>query len=993
MRIYLLAVLIVAGFSSLGQSLDKLLESAKGALEHGHWDRALNEYTNIMQVGTGKLSAMQSADLYNNIGFLYQRQFDSEKAEYYLGLAAKFHEEAGIPSPLDYATVCQNLGLLFMDLALVDEAEKYFDRAISLIKNSTDDPVRLAKAKSMMARLYEEAGEYEMAFKLLQEQYQVFLSHSGSESPDYAEVCSYMGRIYLLNGDPSKAEEYFNKSSAIYKKLGSDYNLEHAETLEHLGSFYQKLGRYPEAEKTLMESLEMKKSVVDGSQASIIGTLNNLGILYQELNNIPRAKELFMQVVEDSKKYMGTDHPFYATALNNLGTISQHQGDFADAKSRFLEAISIYDKKYGPGHPFAADALNNLAKVERWLGNYQQAEAYYKQVLKLDEKVFGKNNSEYATTLLNLGILYSSMGSEMEAESYYLEAESIRKEVLGEKHPAYASALEHLGLHYFGLDKYDLSEEYFRRAVEILIEEIGTNFPVMTESERELFYEEISQDIDRYNFIASTLLYKKPELIKTIFDFQIKTKAILFNSSNKINQKLETSDPKLKEQYRLWQKEKRMLTNFYMMGKQELENNNIDLSEFERNVSNLEKQLVLNLNEFGSLLPADNENWEAVQRRVKPNEAIVEIIRINELKIIKEKDQTIYGFTDNTKYLAIIFTANAPNGPTYALLGNDFHPEEAWYARYRNSFLYDVEDKETFKVLWKPIHDKIGDVKRVRVSPDGIFYKMNPNTFRLPSGDFLIDRYFVSYITSCKDLFREPTNDVRRKAYLFGNPSFVASSQSSTVGLKALPGAENEIKSINTILGDEGWNSKSYLGGEATETSVRSAINPTILHIATHGYFGDQGAIIKQLVDNENPLFKSGLYLANVSDTYNAYNRGSTTISFNDGILTAYEAMGLSLESTQLVVLSACESGLGDVKNGEGVYGLQRAFMVAGARNLITSIVKVEDRATNELMVAFYKNLSSSDQIAESMRRAQMTIKEKYKKANIWGAFILIGTD
>jgi CHAT domain-containing protein/tetratricopeptide (TPR) repeat protein len=962
-------------------------------MSQDHWDRAIGEYLDILKTGTGKLTSLESAGIYNDLGFLYQRQLDNERAEYYLGLAAKFHEQSGIQLPLEYAKVCQNLGLLYMDIAAFDESLTFLERAVSLIQANSKDAILLAKAKSMLARLYEEGGNTEYAFELFQEQYQVFLSHSGSESPDYAEVCSHMGRIYLLTGQPSKAEEYFNKSSAIYKKLGTNYRLEHAITLENLGAFYQKMGRYPEAEKTMLASLEMKKSVEDGSQALIIASLNDLGILYEELNNIPRAKELFQQVVDESKKHVGTEHPIYATALNNLGNIAKRQRQFAEAKASFLEAIAIYDRKYGPEHPISADALNNLATVERWLGNVSQAEQYYKRVLKIDEKVFGKLHPEYATTLLNLGILYSSIGSEMEAEAYYLEAAQIRKQVLGENHKYYASALESLGIHYFALGQLDLSEEYFRKAAEILIGQIATNFPVMTEEERELFYQEISEDIARYNFVATSLLYKRPELVKTIFDFQIKTKAILFNSSTKVNQKLEASDPKLREQYREWQKEKRMLTNFYMMGTQELERNNINIADYERVVANLEKQLVLGLSEFGALLPADNENWQSVQRKVKPDEAIVEIIRIKELKIIKEADQTIYGFTDNTRYLAIIFSSNNPSGPTYAILGNDYHPEDSWYARYRNSFLYDIEDKESFKVLWKPIHDKIGEVKRVRVSPDGIFYKMNPNSFQLPSGDFLIDRYFVSYITSCKDLFREPTKEVRRRAYLFGNPLFVSAGNGQSVGLQPLPGAESEIKSIGDLLTVDGWSQKSFIKGDATETSLRSAINPTILHVATHGYFGDQGAVIKQLETNTNPLFKSGLYLANVSDTYKAYQTGGSTISFNDGILTAYEAMGLSLENTNLVVLSACESGLGDVKNGEGVFGLQRAFMVAGARNLITSIVKVQDQATNELMVAFYKNYSTTNNIGESMRKAQISIKNKYKKANIWGAFMLIGTD
>jgi CHAT domain-containing protein len=212
-----------------------------------------------------------------------------------------------------------------------------------------------------------------------------------------------------------------------------------------------------------------------------------------------------------------------------------------------------------------------------------------------------------------------------------------------------------------------------------------------------------------------------------------------------------------------------------------------------------------------------------------------------------------------------------------------------------------------------------------------------------------------------------------------------------------LPGTEKEVEELQQLLKQKGWVTDEYIEKSASEEQVKVLSSPKIFHIATHGFYtpameeSDLEALTESEASvTENPLLKTGLLLTGAGDVL---NKTKYNYNMESGILTAYEAMSLNLDQTDLVVLSACETGLGEVSNGEGVYGLQRAFLVAGAKVLIMSMFKVDDAATQELILNFYRKWLSTNNIRQSFIDAKKELRVDYPEPIYWGSFVMIGLD
>lgn len=969
------------------QNINSLIAQAEESLNKNHWLQAEERFLSILDKYVDNLTYLQRANIYNHLGFLSIQLLDPIEAERKLNLAILYHEEAGIPNQKDYADALLNMGILYLEQVEFDLSRRYIQKSLDILGELSGSQKDYWVARSKLAYLYEEAGSYTLALSIYDESYDQLVASGNDLSPDFAEICSHKGRILILTGNPSEGEEFINLSTTIYESLGSEYDVRRAESLESLAVFYERMGRYGDAEKTLLTALEIKRSIPDEAKILIIETLNDLGIMYHETGQHAKASEMFAEVVKECEANVGTDHPFYATAKNNLGTLALASGNISEARDMFTDALANYKVNFGTMHPYYANTLNNLARVERKLGNNDMAEKYYMEVLHIDEKVYGKRHPDYATTLINVGVLYSSIGKEVEAEKYYKEAVDIREEVLGVNHPAYGSALEYMGMHSLAMGKRVEAEQCFRKSIQIQIDQIELLFPIMTDHERQIFHENIRANIDRYNYIALGLLNQNPDLVKTIFDFQLHTKSVLFNTSYKVHEEVaESDDLELKQKYEKWQSDKRLMASYHQMGAQELEQLNVNLGYEESKLERLESEIVAIMEDFAGALQHVYGSWKSVQDYVKPGEAIVEIIRVPQFASLTRTEGTLFGFTGQTQYLAIVFT-NGSDAPKHVVIGQDFMTDEQHFNVYKNYLNQGSGD--AFGRLWAPIDQAVGKTTSVKIIPDGIYNEVNPNALKMSNGKYVIDKYYVSYLTSARDLFVEEAQVYNKKSYLIGNPGY-SSGQGHKLELSSLSGSEAEVNEIAGTLAS-GWDVKTYLGNDANELRIRSAYSPTVLHIAAHGFFNDIYNFISSHSPIHSAFFSSGIFLTGASETITRFERGIQTIPENDGILTTYEAMNLDLQRTQLVVLSACELGLEDAENGAGVYGLQRALTVAGARNIITSLSKVEDDAIKELMVSFYKKFNETNKVKESLIQAQLKLREKYNDPKVWGAFILTG--
>lgn len=971
------------------QNINSQISEAEQNLVRNHWEKARDSFKQIIEKYEDDMTYHQRARAYNHLGFLYYSLLDPFEAERYLNLSILYHEEAGIPNQRDYAKALLNMGVLYLDQVEFDLARQYIQKSIEILEKLPNAGAQYWIARSKLGFVYEEAGSYTLALSIYNESYEQLVASGNDLSPDFAEICMHKGRILIFTGDPEEGEKFINLSTTIYESLGPDFAVQRAESLEHLAIFYERMGRYDEAEQTLLTVLKLKRSIPDEADILIIETLNDLGIMYHQLGQYEKAKEMFNEVVAECEENVGTDHPFYATAKNNLGALAIAEGNFVDARDMFNAALATYKMKFGESHPYYANALNNLARVERKLGNTYLAEQYYREVLKIDERIYGKDHPDYATTLINLGILCSANNRESEAAKYYEEAVQIRAKVLGVKHPAYGSALEYMGMHALAIGNHLDAEKYFSESIKIQIERIHTLFPIMSETDRQVFYDGISKSIDRYNFIAYGLLDQKPELIRNIYDFHVKTKGILFSTSDKVLEKIQESDDyELKEMYRQWQTDKQLLASYFQMGIHELEDLNINLQHEEARIERLEDNLIARIDNFEGSLQRFRENWQSVQQKVRPDEAFAEVIQIREFESLDQTQGTLFSFTNFTKYLAIIFLPNE-NEPVFEILGADVTTDPQYLSQYRDYLNGDTDGQKSFDLLWKPIHERVKDVDFVRLGSDGIFHGINPNVYNTSGKKYVIDDYLVTTLSSPHDLFRENDIVYSQRAYIFSNPDYVSSEISDPADMGELPiisGVREEV------FGAEDWNVRLYEGENANELRVRSAFNPTILHFDAYGFFEDRFKYIRTKSPLTSKLFQSGIYLSGASESYSRFLEGIRTISENDGILSTHEIMNLDLTKTKLVVVSDIVNQANS-SNVHASYGLQRAFIVAGAHNVLMKVLKTEQDINEETLSLFYKKYNETKKIGSSLKETQLELRAKYPDPRKWGGFMITGIE
>ncbi len=891
-----------------------------------------------------------------------------------------------------------NYAISFGDNSSPHEAKGSINQAKSFAyyladpKNVTDVPPKIkGQNLNYTGEILYVSSSYKMSEKSFLKANKIYNENNLSDSAFAGLTLSNLGLLYHTTGRYALAEEYTLK--ALEKRENSKEKIGYAASLNNIAVLYKDMGYYTKAEEYIIKAENYLKETGKENTIKFAIVQNNRAMIYQMIGKYKDAEKLMKKSIDIAGKEIKEKSSTYVRLKVNLALLYQLTKRYDEAEKIYLDAIKIKKRRMGKSHPDYAVLLRNTASLYQQMRRFDQVESMLKEAVGIYVKQFGKEHPSYAQSIYELGLFYQSQDNLSEAEPLLNEALEIQQKTLGEHHPNITLTYENIAILYWQKEDYKKAAEIYRKTLNEYIYQINTFFPAMNEYEKTKFWEKIQAKFVRYYNFAVDAQNDVPEIPGDVYNFHIATKALLLSSSRKVKARiLNSGDDALIAKYNNWQDTKSWLAKLYTYSNEELKEENINIDSLETVVLNLEKDLTKSSEEFKEANELKTISYNDIANVLKPNEAAVEIIRINSFSYLYPKDQI--------QYLALVLKNNN-EVPKMVFMKDGDNMESAWSEEYQETIHSGKSMKPFYDYYWKGIAELIStDDKKLYVSVDGIYNQVNINTIQLPSERHILDVKDVRFVTNTKDILSfNKTKTFSKTAFLLGYPDYKLDLPDEYVVLSPLPGTEKEVNTIQSLLNSNYYDVKKVLEKNATEENLKKVNSPYILHIATHGYFLENEADpsedtrsfgIEPMKAYENPLLRSGLLLAGADRTVNEMNTKDTKDS-DDGILNAFEAMILNLDNTDLVILSACQTGLGEIKNGEGVYGLQRSFQIAGASSVITSLWEVSDEGTQDLMSSFYKHWLKSGDKHDAFHKAQLEIKEKYKFPFYWGAFVLVG--
>jgi CHAT domain-containing protein len=662
--------------------------------------------------------------------------------------------------------------------------------------------------------------------------------------------------------------------------------------------------------------------------------------------------------------------------------LEQENGELDKAEATFEKVLDLQSSFLKIGKKSEANLAHtkaNIAALYVEKGQLQKAETSLKEAYELYKESKGIDDLETAEVQADLGNLYRYKGNNKEALNYLEEALYTRERKLSETHPKVVQNKEDIALCQWQIGELDKAYSSFKAVMETSMEFIKTYFPALSEAEKTKYWEQLKPRFFRFYNFATNNHQQKPELLEDLIRYRLATKGILLTASTALQNEIYNSDDaELKNLYNEWLDLKQQLANVYALSEDDIKEQQINVDSLEQAANSKERALASQSKAFTKAFESRNLDLNKVQAKLKVGEVLVEVVQF-----------PIYNkqLSDNSAYVYLVIKSSGSPQLIYNDKGSEL--EGRYFAYYNNVIKQKFKDDYSYNKFFGPIESAVAANKKLYISPDGIYNQLNLNTLKAANGQYLIQQYDIRYIGHPNDLLTQKSNQLTKSstAFLLGNPSYGNSA------IQQLPGTKKELDVISQYLKGQ-LKVQNYTEEKASEYNLKQTVSPYVLHLASHGFFLEDDNLQNNLMGiqiqyiQQNPLLRSGLLLSGAA-TSEATGSSQSFNQADNGVFTAYEAINLNLANTEMVVLSACETGRGDVKAGEGVYGLQRAFIIAGAQSIIMSLWKVDDAATQQLMSNFYKNRASSGNVAEAFRKAQLSTMEQYKDPYYWGAFIM----
>jgi tetratricopeptide (TPR) repeat protein/CHAT domain-containing protein len=980
-----------------------------------------------------------AAQSLNNLGLLYWRQGKYAEAEPLYKRALAIKEKALGPDHPDIATSLNNLAILYVEQGKYAEAEPFHRRALAIREKVLGpDHLDVAKSLSNLGILYRNQGKYKEAEPLYSRALAIKESALGPDHPNVAVTLNSLALLYWNQGKYTEAEPLYKRALTIGEKaLGSDHP-SLAPSLNNLALLYWDRGRLAQAEPLHKRALAIKEKTLGPNHPDVAISLDNLALLYRDQGKYGQAEPLHKRALTIRENALGSDHPRVAESLNNLGLLYCDQGKFAEAEALWKRALAINEKALGPDYPSVGENLDNLALFCRHQGRYAEAESLYRRAQHVLEKALGPGHPNVARSLGNLAFLYSEQGKYVEAEPLYNRALGIAEKALGPDHPDAAKNLKNLAILYASSGQIDKSLTCYKKLQKSRQHFVEYVFSYASEEQKMRYIRQYP--LVNHSLFSFAIMANSDESRSCALEMILKGKAVVMDAVSA--EKQIAFCPGNEEIQRKAERHAQVcgeLSCVTLAGAERLDPEiyRDRLQALYSVKDSLETELSKSCAEFKDELAARRFAVADVASALPQGAILLELVRYEpyDFEKIGNDEQR----TGPPRYLA--FTLDHAGNITLTDLGDAgeidslvrLARKQIYQARAEVYSPLIVESErrlnevtgKLYDIIWAPLESHFGNRTDIFISPDGQLSLLPFEILPCPDGEYVIEKFRVSYLSSGRDLLR-----FKRKqkpsdwALVIADPDFDLSGESLAehkggIAKESLvsPFAYEPLRGVSACLNsrfnslpytrEEGWSvgktleekanlkTQFYQGSEALEEVLKGmATAPSVLHLATHGYFCQDLDITENSL-LENPLLRSGLALAGANHLRD--EMAGDFVLAEDGILTAFEASGLNLVGTELATLSACETGIGEVENGEGVYGLRRAFQHAGVRTIVMSLWKVPDKETRQLMDDFYSNWlagqSKRDALHQSVLKLLNKLRDEHGVAHplCWGGFVLLG--
>lgn len=900
-------------------------------------------------------------------------------------------------------------GIILINNNDFKNAIDFLSSSYDLNKKSLDEIEKIALLNAI-GNCYEQINDFSKAI----EYYKKSVSINTINSDEYFRSLNNLVSLQCETEDFLIAEKQSKLLLNEAKKYKGESSKQYLLALNNLCLFYLSKGVYDLADKYCLEFIEVNKIIFG------IDSLESLDALSLYVNLLLRQGELLeaekksLFILENYNRNFSDDYKSIAMGYSQLATIQQELFKYDLSKLNFLKALSIIKENYGELNSSYAVLASNLGVLFLDLKKYEEAELYLIKALEIKNNI--DPNTDNSKLYSNLAGVYQKLNRCNEAEKYNLKSIENINNQFGE---TYRTKILSIALTYNCLKNTQKEYEYLLIFSNLLKNKIFEITSYMTNSEIDQYF----QMYNHQRIYQLSFLYRNPINFNLInlscFEEELLLKSFSIHNQQIISKSINNSNnQELKTKYELFINNKKNISIFNELPK---EQRPLIYSDLTVETEKLDKELVQKSSEFSKGKNTLSIKLKQLKEKLKPNEVVIDFVDFLYYDSQMKPDNISYGafIVKKDSKIPEFFTLFEQKQLDFLLSKDKIQDDKIKINKQ-------YTDKSISDLFLKPLEKELQGITTIYLSPTGLGHQIDFAALPVSGNQTLGEKYNLHILSSPAELVDHKVSSLDKKInldlILYGGIDYNKSNpkagidkeivehtndiaelrtQSGISGFDYLNGTNNEVAQIQLKGTLNGFTTTIFKESEATEESIKALdgrTTPYVLHLATHGFFFPDP---KQEISNDifleqgkskiykasdDPMMRSGLLLAGANN-YWGKSTGNTTIE--DGILTASEISNLDLSACQLVVLSACETGLGEINGSEGVFGLQRAFKMAGVKNIIMSLWKVPDAETAELFDIFYSECFAGKTIHEAFQSAQAKMKAKYSPY-YWAGFVLL---